>query len=44
MEKKIVPSNVTPNTGTWYQGIHTNPDTDSLDTGPASHTKAIMEK
>ena len=31
-------------TGTWYQGIHTDPPNGSLDTGPASHTKATMEK
>lgn len=31
-------------TGTWNQGIHTDPPNGSLDTGPASHTKAVMEK
>jgi hypothetical protein len=44
MDKKLERSNVAPNSGTWYQGIHTDPPNGSADTGPASHTKAVMEK
>ena len=31
-------------TGSWYQGIHTDPPNGSLDAGPASHTEYIMNK
>ena len=44
MEKKIVPSNVAPNTGTTDKwGFHTDPETGSLDTHPARHSPEVMK-
>jgi len=31
-------------TGTWYQGIHTDAPSGSVDNGPARHSRQIMEK
>lgn len=31
-------------TGTWHQGIHTDPPSGSVDHDPATHTRQVMEK
>ena len=38
------PAAFAQNTGTWFQGIHTDPATGSPDADGARHSKEVMEK